>query len=208
MKISLDKEKSLKMEDIILKDLERAYSKVVEKFPSIKKEELKLKYSDNLEYVIFLMVDEEKFLKEQKLVIDPSITVGSKFLSFTEEEKESAITHELGHYSRYKRSSPKKIEKSMFYTSLLNVYASNPAMWTVEEMDKEIRHKMGRVKKWHYMQEVYADNKAVEAGYGKVLINVLTRHLDKYGMMLVPVHRDELTIRIKNLEEKLSMEAA
>lgn len=191
------------MEEAILKDLERAYSRVVEKFPCIRKEELKLKYSNNMEYVIFLMVDEEKFLKEQKLVISPSITVGSKFLSFTEEEKESAIAHELGHYSRYKRSSPKKIEKSMFYTSLLNVYAGNPAMWAVEEMDKEIHHKMGRVKKWHYMQEVYADNKAVEAGYGKVLINVLTRHLDKYGMMLVPVHRDELTIRIKNLESKL-----
>lgn len=192
------------MEDVILEEFERVYSRVVEKFPEIKKEELKLKHMDDFEYVSFLMIDDKKYLEENKIVIDPSMIVGAKFLEFSEEEKEASIAHELGHYTRYKKSSPKKVGKSILYAYIMSVYANSPEMWQLEEMDSNIRHKMKRVKKWHFMQEVYADNRAIEAGYGKVLINVLTRHLKKYSMAFAPVQRDEMIIRINNLEGKIS----
>ncbi|MBM3199557.1 hypothetical protein FJZ53_01380 [Candidatus Woesearchaeota archaeon] len=191
------------MKDKVLEELKRIYSKVTERLPELKKEELSLRYSENIDYVIFLMVDEKKFLKENKIVISPSITVGLKFLTFTEEEKESAVSHELGHYCRYKRSSPVKVEKSMLYVQVLNAYAANPKIWVLEEMDYEIKHKIGRVKKWHYMQEMYADNKAFEAGYGQALLNVLKNHIATYHDALAPVHKKELNLRINNLEEKL-----
>ena len=191
-------------QDSKLKELKSLYSKVVEKFPEIKESKIKLSYSGLFDYVCFLIIDEKKFIEEKKVVIDPSITTGPKFFDFTEEEKETSIAHEIGHYARYKKNlNKKKIKQTLKRNSTVQQYAYNSAFQLLEERGFEADHKLRRLKKWYLLEELYADNKAIEAGYGKPLLKILQKHFANYFSNLSSFHKKELDIRIKNLEEKL-----
>jgi hypothetical protein len=185
-------------------ELEKTYLRTLENFPEIKKGDIKIKYLKSTDYALMLMVDPLKFVYENKVVVDPMIIICDKFLESDEQEKEAMLAHELGHYSRYKKrgQSINKIRQNVNRNMLVKSY-NNPSIQAFITLDPKMAYKVKRLQKWNMLQELYADKRATEAGYGKVLINVLTRHLKEYNMFFAPVQRDEMTIRIKNLEEKL-----
>lgn len=185
-------------------ELEKIYLRTLENFPEIRKEEIKIKYSRFEGYSYMLMVDPYKFMYKNEVVVDPMIIIGDKFLESDEQEKEAMLAHELGHYCRYKigRQSINKIRQNGNRNILVKKYNYSFTQIVIN-LNPKIRHRVKRLQKWKMLQELYADKRAAEAGYGKGIVKLLEKHYSQYYKMLQPTGREEIEIRIRNLKKLL-----
>ena len=185
-------------------ELERTYLRTLENFPEIKRGDIKIKYLRSTDYALMLMVDPLKFVYENKVVVDPMIIICDKFLESDEQEKEAMLAHELGHYSRYKKrgQSINKIRQNVNRNMLVKSY-NNPSIQAFITLDPKMAYKVKRLQKWNMLQELYADKRATEAGYGKGMVKLLEKHYSQYYEMLQPTAREEIETRIRNLKKLL-----
>lgn len=197
-------EKILKDFSIEGTELEKIYLKVLENFPEIKKEDLKLVRLPfyNPAYACLLMVNPIKFMYNNEVVVDPMIILGDKFLESDEQEKEAMLAHELGHYSRYKRYSIHKIRQTVKRNTLVKEY-DNAFTEIVTIIDPKIGHMVKRLRKWNMLQELYADKRAAGTRYGKGMVKLLEKHYSQYYEMLQSTQREEIETRIRNLKKLL-----
>lgn len=111
-----------------------------------------------------------------------SILAADNYFQLSLDEKLSSIAHEFGHIAYCAKSTnPKKLYRHNKWTKgLLGVYNVS-------------KHKMGRLKKWRLLKEVYADTQAAKKGYGEGILTFLKRQ----------EHSANQEVRIKNLEKLL-----
>lgn len=186
--------------------IRKLYFKVLEKFPSIKEEEIRIKNASSLFrlfFVLGLRMNTEKWPLSDKRP-KASLVVGLQFYLLTDEEKEAAIAHELGHYTHHVKKvyNINRIRKFQEWNKNLKMYASK-SLKEMLDLDKKEKHMFERLEKWYIMKELDADNKSINAGYGKSMLLTLKNLSKSEYEHIEPVYQKEITIRIKNLEDKL-----
>jgi len=167
--------------------LKRIYQKVVKNFPEIEKDDIRIEFERVPHDIGIAMIDYERYEAKGEVIRDPTIYVGLYFFGFKEKEMEAAIAHELGHYMHYKNFSTDMLRRLIKW-----VIASNEMSYTNK-----------RIQKWSLMDEIYADEQALKAGYGKPLISSLKHVLQTYYKTLPQIGKKELNVRIENLEKKV-----
>lgn len=177
-----------------LEELEKTCSNIVKNFSEIKEEELKLEYDPfaNGQAFISFLDDNSK----QKRY-SPIIVIGQDLLRLDDTSKEAVIAHEIGHYCRMKNYSAKRLERISGWLYLASSYNETHA-----DIDY-FKHKINRIQKWADMNEINADSKAFDAGYGKQVLHALKQTLDTYDESLSMIGKKNIIARIKNIEEKL-----
>lgn len=167
----------------------KVYSKVLKKFKSIELGELKMLYLQYLDkYAILSAGEYESFMM-----------IGKRFFSLGKGEMGAVIAHELGHYEKTRHYSRDKLIITNLRDEELVSYAKQD-----ENLPEAYRHRFERLKKWCLLYEIDADNKAVKAGYGMPMLNILESFAktDKYENM-PKILKDQIDDRIKNLERKI-----
>lgn len=176
-----------------IKEMDKIYSKVVKKFPEIKKKEITLKYQAPVCYAELRLIDPIEYFVWHKLIKYPVIAAGCMFFEVNRGEREAIIAHELGHYKRHKKSNINKIKKHINMFQEVGIYK-------LIETGTNPNHKMKRMIKCLTMHELYADQEAIKAGYSKSLLSFLERILNRHEDELSRLQREELRLRIKNLK--------
>jgi len=184
----------------------RSYLKVLEKFPNIKKGEIGTESASSLFRpfsVLGLRMNTEKWPASDKRP-KANLVVGLQFYLLTDEEREAAIAHELGHYTHHVKKvyNINRIRKSQEWNKNLKMYASKSPKEMLDLSERE-KHRFERLEKWYIMKELGADNKALNAGYGRSMLLTLKNLSENEYEHIGPVYQKEITMRIKNLEEKL-----
>ena len=192
------------------------YLKVVRNFPNIKPEEIEVMHLpatvriisivpiNPIDYMIGQLCSPPKEAR-----IRPTLVTGNSFLKLKREEQEAAIAHEIGHYCHTaKNLNPKRIRRHMKSNLHVNEYIrENPVKIILSNLTKEGRARNRRLKKISLLNELYADSKAAEAGYGEQLYKLLKDMNTNVTEYSIPVRgRIELKERIKNLEKILQKE--
>lgn len=188
-------------------EVRKSYFKVLEKFPSIKEEEIGIESAGSLFrpfFVLGLRMNTEKWPVSNKRP-KASLVVGLQFYLLTDEEKGAAIAHELGHYIHYVKKSynVKRVERMISWNKSLKMYASKSLKEMLDLNERE-KYRFERLQKWYIMKELDADNKAINAGYGKSMFYTLKNFTEREYEHICPVYQKEMTMRIKNLEGKIS----
>lgn len=204
-------------EEFAEKHVRKLYSKVVKRFLNINRDDIKVEYLPDYDYVGISVLDYYKLIIMDELVKKPTLKAGPDFLRFSEEEKEATIAHELGHYEHDIKGMPEGIKRRTLWAVTIRLYHQIDDPSTLDTLaglthiktesakrilnffNKESR--FARLQKWNQMCDLDADNKAIDAGYGKGLLSALRKIYDKeYPRIVRP---DYLLERIKNLEEKV-----
>lgn len=190
-------------------EMEKIYPKVLEKFPEIRKEEIGTEDASSLFrlfFVLGLRMNTEKWPVSDKRP-KASLVIGLQFYLLTDEEKEAAIAHELGHYIHHVKKSynAKRVERMLGWNKSLKMY-SFKSLKEMLDLNEGEKHRFERLQKWYIMKELDADNKAINAGYGRSMLLTLKNLSESEYEHIGPVYQKEITARIKNLEEKLSEE--
>lgn len=191
-----------------------SYSELSKEFGLIKNGAVRMEYGSDVTVAGFSPIDDYEFLRNTRLVNDPRITTDKKFLKFDKGERLSIIAHELGHYDFYCNApSPGCLRRRVlwdlthymdrdYFDSLLVGGADIKVLeYLARYMHDDKRR--ARIKKWNLMKELYADNKAIDSGYGKELLSMLKKAHKKWGSRLAD--KNIIIKRIKNLESKLEM---
>lgn len=183
----------------IFNRLNKVYFKVVKNFPDIKKQEIRLEYQASVPYAELNIINRVEYFVWNKLVKDTSITIGDMFFKVNKEQRKAIIAHELGHYKRHKKYGINKIGKHIKMLQEVDAYKGT-------ETGETLDHRTARMVKCLIMHELYADQETVKAGYGKPLLSFLKMAGKKHKERLPRLQKEELKLRIKNLEEKLKQE--
>ena len=170
----------------------KLYQEVIKNFPDVKEDEIKIAYDNTLPYIASISAD------------CTWIYLGENFFKLlSKEEQKVCIAHELGHYIRDKNNHPNKIKR---HDKWLREYRFILDHRILSSLSKKKRHKKKRLQNWYILNECYADNQTIEAGYGHLNLKVLKRIKKRY----IPLHdsliKKEIKARIKNLEAKLGEE--
>ncbi len=174
----------------------KMYSEVLKKFPHISEGEIKLKFEPSTKDIIGISILEDDML-------NPEIYMFKYFSNLTEDEKKAVIAHEIGHYYHYvkKHYNIKRTQRlTKFFEEAAFYNAHQRISKILGFISKKQKHKIKRLQKWYILQEIYADNKAAEVGYGE---HVLSAIKDLVNDGYEPVYKEEFQARVKNLEEKL-----
>lgn len=179
----------------IKQELENIYLKVVEKFPEIKKEGIKIKYDPARHG--FAFIDKKYFsrLFSKNLRVHATIIAGDLFFRLNYAMQEANMAHELGHYKDSARNlNPNRIIRRV--------------RWNKEADDYEKLSKDKWLRKWNILQEIYADNRAAEKGYEIPLLAFLKTVLEKFSFFPGDYYKSIIltemsTARINNLERIL-----
>lgn len=180
------------------------YRKVVKKFPEIDEKEVSIAFDFLAGYVAFTSIDTYKFISHGEIAVKPTLYAGPSFFLLSDREKEMAIAHELGHYKREKGCSTAVLRRKTNFLKNMHDYSS---MYLEDYLCacKKEGHKIERLKKWNALNEVYADNEAVRAGYYNEMRSFLLdmkREYDHCYGGVHPILMDLLKDRIKNLKRK------
>lgn len=183
------------MEEEILEKIYPIYEKAIKRFPEIK-EEIKIRYyplEKNIGLIVFYKSD-----LTGRITATPTLFIGPFFLAlWNDKEREIQIAHEIGHYiHKRKHLNPVRLERQMKWRAQLKIYNREP--------DYFEEHRIRRLKKWNRMYELLADRHVVEAGYS--IKAVLELNTKAYKLPLTKTSKEELSIRIKNLEKLLEKE--
>ena len=165
-------------------DVQSTYRNVVKKCPNMKRAALNLEYLPMLATTpIALDASRLSFSPW----IKPSLIISPWFLKLKEEEKEVTIAHELGHYDLIKNYGPVKLR--------------NYHRWLRRSNDDELYARDKWLQKWSLIHELYADNFAFKAGYGRQSLKFLRKLKKEHP--LSERGEIEVSLRIENLEKKL-----
>ncbi|MBM3199560.1 hypothetical protein FJZ53_01395 [Candidatus Woesearchaeota archaeon] len=190
--------------------IEKAYATALQKFPNIKKEEISLNVVfDSLgkDFILGIVVNSPS--ESIKYGVKARILAGLQFFLFKDREMEAGIAHELGHYEHAMKSyNDNRILRMKRFFEQTAKYAMPNLSTSIKLLfNKKHKHRWKRLQKWYIMKEMYADNKAFEAGYGayvladlKVLMPFLYSQKGTSELTF-----KETEARIKNLEEKLGI---
>ena len=185
------------------------YKKVVKLIPGVEEKELRIKYSKHpkLDYAGLFLMDEWLYTKFKIIVKRPKIGIDQKFMDLENSEQEAIIAHELGHYKRERRYNTKELKTLL---TRLN------KMHGLFDDRKISPHNGARLIQWYVLHEIYADNVAIDAGYGQPLLSFLKKMYQVYETLpdflkydqkflskRIEFNKKSLVIRIKNLEDKL-----
>jgi hypothetical protein len=131
--------------------------------------------------------------------VDFILAASRPFFDMSESLKKGTIAHELGHYVEVaRRPNLNNIMRKIKWIGESKYYTQHKfEIGFCKLFDKKVRHKDHRIRQWYLLSEMYADNKAFEAGYGKELLGALKYLVGKGA------NKKYAGIRIKNLEEKL-----
>lgn len=179
------------------KNLKRLYTEVVKDFPKIREKDISTDFNISVKVaglIYRLDLDEYGDWK-----VDFILAASRPFFDMSESLKKGTIAHELGHYVEVARRpnlnnimrKRKWIGESKYYTQ------HKFKIGFYKLFNKKEKHKDHRIKQWYLLSEMYADNQAFEAGYGKELLGALKYLISKGA------NKKYAGIRIKNLEEKL-----
>lgn len=196
------------------RQLEDAYLNVLERFPKVKGDEIKLIYDRKAPGSAFFKMGELTNSEGSNAIyvprlgyfhIKPTIMVGQSFFTMeSSEEQEATLAHELGHYITDKRRCGEPLlRRKTLWTVTNNYYRLNPFVALLAFYKPKVRHRMGRLRKWCTLNEIYADKAAADAGYGKPLLGILQRFLSSYQHMMPYEDRKETEARIETLEARL-----
>lgn len=199
------------------RSLKKSYLEVVKKFPSIQEEDISIIYKPG-EYVairfkdLFELVYGGRSTKKAVIYFDPYFSK----VYCREDEAKAIIAHELGHYEHKTRGSLKAFRRRMLwdlvYDTFHEVHSGNNKIMlenlriSNSSLDKYVfkqlqdEKRLARLEKCQQLEELYSDNKTVEAGYGKAMLSVSKKMFNR-DKDLGPDPFFEA--RIKNLEEKL-----
>lgn len=178
------------------------YLKVLEKF-GIGKEEIEIYYcfATSLAGLAF----REEY-HDGKIVMKPILVLDFDFSFLSEQRKEGVVAHEIGHYLHCKKNcNPNRIKRMIKWVSELNDYdqKSEEEQFFINLYRKR-RNKIKKLKKWGMLSEFYADDQAVERGYGNQILESLK--MAKKNYLLTKCGEQELYKRIERLEEILGEE--
>lgn len=188
------------------------YPEISKEFSLIKDGTVKMKYGTYVSVAGLSPIDDYEFSYNARLVKKPTIITNNGFLDFDNAEKLSIIAHELGHYDFYCNAPSlgcvkrRVLWNSIYYTDrdyFDYLLANGADIKILDYLSKYIHNdkRKARIKKWNLLKELYADNKAIESGYGKRLLDVLNKLYERFGLRITD--KDVVLKRIKNLEEKL-----
>ena len=158
--------------------VEDMYREVAKSFPGLKEDEIKIEFSPFLGSAAYTSLNETKTKKE------PTLIIGILFYNKTKEEQEGIIAHEIGHHEVMKNWTIPRIKR--FY--------KHEIMYRSKTIPASRPHWKQRLRKFHDLSEMAADNKAAETKYGKNLLEVYK----KYSF-----NSETNQVLIKNLEEKI-----
>ncbi|MBM3199554.1 hypothetical protein FJZ53_01365 [Candidatus Woesearchaeota archaeon] len=199
----------------------KCYPKLSEEFSLIKDGTVKMEYGSYITVAGLSPVDDNEFSYNYRLVKKPVLITSRLFLDFNNPERFSIIAHELGHYDFFCNAPSLECLKRRMLWGLVHYYMDSGYFGSLysdylvslsaEGMNTKILDYLSkyvhndkrkeRIKRWNLLKEVYADNKAIDSGYGKALLDVLNNLHEKFGSRIS--ENDVLSERIKNLEEKL-----
>ncbi|MBM3199558.1 hypothetical protein FJZ53_01385 [Candidatus Woesearchaeota archaeon] len=166
----------------------KEYYKILKKFKNIGLEELNIMYSQEADKYAALSAGEyQSFL-----------VIGKKFLTLSKGEMRAVIAHELGHYERLKDYSRKRFILTNLRDEEFFNYAKEG------KTQGKYKHRFDMLKKWSLLHEIDADNKALKAGYGEPMLNILKSFTNskEFGTMH-PLLKEQMMLRMKSLEDKL-----
>ncbi|MDP2908872.1 MAG: hypothetical protein Q8N77_03625 [Nanoarchaeota archaeon] len=184
--------------------IKEVYRKVVKKFPEIDEKDVSITFDFFAGYVAFTSIDAKKFILNGEVVVKPTLYVGPNFFLLSDREMEMAIAHELGHYKRERGYSNNVLRRKTNFIKTMHNYSSMHLEDYLCACKKE-GHKIERLKKWNMLNELYADNEAVRAGYYKELLSFLEDMVREYDHCyggVHPMYTGLLKDRIKNLKRK------
>lgn len=173
------------------KQLKDEYLKVVKNFRDVKPGDIKTEYLFQMpDYLgLFPLINDEGRY-------EPIIIAGRYFFEVDKKKRAACLAHEIGHHYRCKDYTSKALQRVTQHYSEIPCYMEHHA--------DVLGHRMERLRKWSLAYEIYADNKAVEAGYGKPLLSFLQKIISEYYEFLPFIAKSTSKDRIKNLEEKIS----
>ena len=188
------------MKDYDDSELKEIYLKVVKKFPGMKEEGITPMRHEGGNFIICITTPPPYLRYSMK----SELIAGILFENFTYKEKEAIIAHELGHYEQSdKNQNNIRFLRQRAWDEDYNLHKRFRLFYKVAGLfSKKIKHKDERLKKRYLLAEIYADNKAAEAGYKEDLVSALKKILSLYAFSVDT--REKINIRIKNLEEKLN----
>lgn len=178
----------------IQEKFEKIFSGVVKSFSEIKEGEIKFEYDSSLNsYAYTSFFDYSSNPKRS----NPRVIAGRIFSNLGDWEKEAILAHELGHYCRMKSYSAKRLERVAEWFHKACFYTIDHTRYSI------LRHKIERLQKWSNLNETYADNLALKAGYGNQILQALKETYKRHYERLSMIGKKCAEARIKHLEEIL-----
>lgn len=176
----------------------KLYFKVLEKFPSISKEDGKISIDQKTLFAhISVEYDEHSYKPKLRF----NLIIDNLLFTLPEDWREAIIAHELGHYCQItKNFNARRFKRQVRWAECSDFYYNHRDITDVLKfLNKKHVHREKRVQKWFIMREIYADNKALEAGYGYGILSLLKSYR---GIYFDSKESDE---RINNLEHMLGI---
>lgn len=196
---------------------EEPYSTVVEKFPHVDKEDIKIRYGDEVSlaairplcysdcswlqhFMDWILIRKPKSLSIYNPDTKPcfEIIIGNLFLTLDKYQQEAVLAHELGHYKYLtKHPSTMRVLRHTRWAMHNHAYDVDEMSSLLKFFSKKHKTRIEQLKKWYLLSEMYADEWTIKTGYGEKWLDTLRQLRD-----LTP-KKDEVDKRIKNLEEKI-----
>lgn len=164
-------------EEFAEKHIRKLYSKVVKKFPNIKKDSISVEYIPDYDYAGMSICDCDRLLIKCEFVVKTTLNVGRNFLRFSKEEQEAVIAHELGHYEHDTKGTPEVLKRRTLWATATGLYhhIDNPAVLATLEGLRYIKtepvkrilyffnkeSKLARLQKWNQMCDLDADQQSI-----------------------------------------------